>query len=357
MLCIRQKRHENSSPCRLRDVAGASVAAFGIGAIGTIVGTLAAWQAVGNQMGAEGYKVGGPSHMQVSFAMAPGDMPCICSKVSAPKCVLPKQISWRDSLNSDHVNIADVDWNGMLFGRVITTRTDHHIAVLSSCTRESPESGCRNNAQASMHESRCVVQLKHLWWKDAHHVQACADRHCVWSQPSCRIREVCCRGSKQIMLKHSLGGYCCIQSALMAVPSVWMVDDYIVTAPAGLGQAQSHAIHWGACTSSFASRALSFAEGSLRASLFQMYGMPSLHDCRQLSFVPAVIPNVKYVCHAAGKRPRRQLHRRVCQLCSSVPVSQPNRPFHGSSNGSRQRGHGSIPCLHRPYTSNQPLAL
>lgn len=45
-------------PClRLKDVAGASLAGFGIGAVGTIVGTLVAWHFFGSQMGPDGYKV------------------------------------------------------------------------------------------------------------------------------------------------------------------------------------------------------------------------------------------------------------------------------------------------------------
>ena len=44
--------------CRLGDVAGASLGAFAIGALGTIAGTFVAWLLIGSQMGPDGYKVG-----------------------------------------------------------------------------------------------------------------------------------------------------------------------------------------------------------------------------------------------------------------------------------------------------------
>ncbi|KAK9844664.1 hypothetical protein WJX74_005288 [Apatococcus lobatus] len=42
---------------RLKDVASPSLAGFGIGAVGTIAGTLVAWRFFGSQMGPDGYKL------------------------------------------------------------------------------------------------------------------------------------------------------------------------------------------------------------------------------------------------------------------------------------------------------------
>ena len=46
-----------SENCRLKEVAGPSLSAFVIGALGTVVGTLVAWALVGSHMGPEGSKV------------------------------------------------------------------------------------------------------------------------------------------------------------------------------------------------------------------------------------------------------------------------------------------------------------
>lgn len=57
-------------------MAGASLAAFGIGAIGTITGTLVAWRVLGTQMGPDGSKV--HAHPACNFLTALGCW-CLCT--------------------------------------------------------------------------------------------------------------------------------------------------------------------------------------------------------------------------------------------------------------------------------------